>query len=168
MLDFGVPWWELIVRAVVVYVVFFAALRILGKRQLGQLAIHDLVFLLLVSNAVQPAVTGPDASLVGGIVIVATLGILNLIVGRLEMLSFFHRLLLPSPTVVIQHGKYLEDALRREQVERDLVDASIREHGLENVNDVEFGVLEVDGTISIVPSGGRTFRTRHRVRAIKR
>lgn len=168
MFTFGVPFWELIVRSVVVYVVFFAALRILGKRQLGQLAIHDLVFLLLVSNAVQPAVTGPDASLVGGIVIVATLGILNLVVGRLEMLSFFQRLLLPTPTVVIQHGKYLDDALRREQVERDLVDASIREHGLEDVNDVELGVLEVDGTISIVPSGGRTFRTGHRVRAIKR
>ena len=168
MFVFGVAWWELIVRAVVVYVVFFAALRILGKRQLGQLAIHDLVFLLLVSNAVQPAITGPDTSLAGGIVIVATLGVLNLVVGRLEMFRFFQRLLLPSPTVVIQHGKYLEDALRREQVERDLVDASIREHGLENVSQVELGVLEVDGTISIVPSGGSTFRTRHRVRAIKR
>lgn len=168
MFTFGVPWWELILRSIVVYVVFFAALRILGKRQLGQLAIHDLVFLLLVSNAVQPAVTGPDASLGGGILIVATLGILNLVVGRLEMFSFFHRLLLPQPTVVIKDGQYLEDALRREQVDRELVDASIREHGIADVSEVHLGVLEVDGTISIVPTGTPTFRSRRRVRAFKR
>ncbi len=168
MFDLAVPWWQIVVRALVVYVALFAALRLLGKRQLGQLAIHDLVFLLLVSNAVQPAVTGPDSSLLGGIVIVVTLGAVNVAVARLEMLSFFHHLLLPSPTVVIQHGKYLDDALRREQVDRELVDASIREHGLEDANDVELGVLEVDGTISIVPTEGKTFRTRHRVRGVTR
>lgn len=168
MLTFTVPWWELLVRSIVVYVVFFAALRLLGKRQLGQLAIHDLVFLLLVSNAVQPAVTGPDASLVGGILIVVTLGVLNIAVARLEMLDFFHRLLLSAPTVVIHDGKYLEDALRREQVDRELVDASIREHGIADVAEVQLGVLEVDGTISIVPKGTPTFRSRHRVRGIRR
>jgi uncharacterized membrane protein YcaP (DUF421 family) len=168
MFTFGVPFWELIVRSVIIYVVFVAALRILGKRQLGQLAIHDLVFLLLVSNAVQPAITGPDTSLVGGILIVATLGLLNLAVGRLEMLTFFHRLLLSQPTVVIKDGHYLEDALRREQVDRDLVDASIREHGIANVSEVQLGVLEIDGTISVVPTGSPTFRSRHRVRAIRR
>jgi len=168
MFDLAVPWWEIVIRACIVYVALFAALRLLGKRQLGQLAIHDLVFLLLVSNAVQPAVTGPDSSLVGGIVIVITLGVVNVAVARLEMFHFFQRLLLSTPTVVIQHGEYLENALRREQVDRDLIEASIREHGLANVNEVELGVLEVDGTISIVPSGGTTFRTRRRVRAIRR
>ncbi len=164
----GVEWWELVVRAVVVYVTLFAALRILGKRQLGQLAIHDLVFLLLVSNAVQPAVTGPDTSLLGGIVIIATLSALNLVVARLELFGFFHRVLLPSPTIVIKDGRYLDDALRREQVDLDLVEAAIREHGFKDVSDVELGVLEADGTISIVPAGGTSFRTRRRVRAFKR
>jgi len=168
MLALGVPWWELVLRAVVVYVALFAALRLLGKRQLGQLAIHDLVFLLLVSNAVQPAVTGPDSSLAGGIVIVVTLGLLNLAVARLELLGFFHRLLISSPTVVIQDGRYLEDALRREQVDRELVEAAIREHGLDDVSEVRLGVLEVDGTISVVPSGSTTYRSRHRVRGGRR
>ena len=168
MIDLAVPWWEIAVRALVIYAALFASLRILGKRQLGQLAIHDLVFLLLVSNAVQPAVTGPDSSLVGGIVVILTLSLLNLVVARLELFDFFHRLLLSTPTIVIRDGHYLDDALRHEQVDRELVEASIREHGLEDVGDVELGVLEVDGTISIVPSGGKTFRTRRRVRAIKR
>lgn len=168
MFDLALPWWEIALRAVVVYVVLFAALRLLGKRQLGQLAIHDLVFLLLVSNAVQPAVTGPDSSLAGGIVIVVTLGIVNVAVARLELFRFFHRLLLPTPTIVIQDGRYLEDALRREQVDRDLVEASVREHGIADVSEVRLGVLEVDGTISIVPTGSTTFRSRRRVRAVRR
>ncbi len=168
MIDLAVPWWEIVVRAVAVYVTLFAALRLLGKRQLGQLAIHDLVFLLLVSNAVQPAVTGSDASLVGGLVIILSLSVLNLLVARLEMFDFFHRLLLPEPTIVIRDGHFIESALVREQVDRDLVEASIREHGFEDVSEVELGVLEVDGTISIIPKGGRAYRTRKRVRALKR
>lgn len=168
ILGTGVPWYELVLRAVVVYVALFAALRILGKRQLGQLAIHDLVFLLLVSNAVQPAVTGPDSSLLGGIVIVLTLGALNLAIARLEMFGFFHRLLLSSPTVVIQDGHYLDDALRREQVDRELVEAAIREHGIGDVSEVRLGVLEVDGTISVVPSDAQTFRSPRRVRSSRR
>ena len=168
MIDLAVPWWEIALRAFVVYVALFAAFRLLGKRQLGQLAIHDLVFLLLVSNAVQPAVTGPDSSLLGGIVVIVTLGLLNVLVARLELFSFFHHLLLPQPTIVIRDGHYLEEAMRREQVDRDIVDASIREHGMEDVADVELGVLEVDGTISVVPKGGKTYRTRRRVRGIRR
>jgi uncharacterized membrane protein YcaP (DUF421 family) len=167
--DLAVAWWEIALRAVVVYVALFAALRILGKRQLGQLAIHDLVFLLLVSNAVQPAVTGNDVSLVGGLIIIVSLSLLNLLVARLELFGFFHRLLLPAPTIVIKDGEYLMDALRHEQVDLDLVEASIREHGVEDVSEVELGVLEVDGSISIVPKDGGTFKVRRRrVRGIKR
>ena len=168
MIETGIPWYELVLRAVVIYVTLFAALRILGKRQLGQLAIHDLVFILLVANAVQPAITGPDTSLVGGIVIVVTLGLLNVLVARLELLGFFHRLLLPSPTVVIQDGRYLEDALRHERLDRELVEAVIREHGFSDVSDVHLGVLEVDGTISIVPAGTPTFKSGRRVRLVRR
>jgi uncharacterized membrane protein YcaP (DUF421 family) len=168
MIDLGVPWWELAVRAIVVYVTLFVALRLLGKRAVGQLAVHDLVFLLLVSNAVQPAVTGTDASLAGGLVIVATLSVLNIAVARLELLHFFHRLLMPAPTIVIRDGHYLEDAMRREQVDKELVDAAIREHGLADAGDVEMGVLEVDGTIAIIPVGSKSFRTRRRVRTLRR
>jgi uncharacterized membrane protein YcaP (DUF421 family) len=152
----------------IVYVALFASLRILGKRQLGQLAIHDLVFILLVSNAVQPAVTGTDSSLVGGLIVILSLSALNLLVARLELIKPLHRILLPQPTIVIQEGHYIQSAMDREQVDQDLVDAAIREHGVEDVSDVELGVLEVDGTISIVPRNGKTYRTRRRVRAQKR
>ena len=168
MIELAAPWWEIALRALVIYIALFASLRILGKRQLGQLAIHDLVFILLVSNAVQPAVTGTDASLVGGLIVIVSLSALNLVVARLELVKPLHRILLSQPTVVIQNGHYIESAMEREEIEQELVDAAIREHGVEDVSEVELGVLEVDGTISIVPKDGKTYRTRRRVRAQKR
>src|SRR5256885_13497927 len=62
----GIPWWHLVVRAALIYVIFFIGLRLFGKRELGQFTTFDLVLVLLVANALQPAMTGPDNSITGG------------------------------------------------------------------------------------------------------
>src|SRR2546423_4367258 len=67
----GIPWTHLVLRAVIIYVVFFIGLRLFGKRELGQFTTFDLVLVLLVANALQPAITGPDNSLTGGGLILA-------------------------------------------------------------------------------------------------
>jgi uncharacterized membrane protein YcaP (DUF421 family) len=74
----------------------------------GQFTIYDLVLILVVANAVQPAMTGPDTSLLGGLIIIATLVVLNLVVARLARLDAFHRFFSASPTVVIKDGRSLE------------------------------------------------------------
>ncbi len=168
MFDFTVSPWELIARALVIYLVLLLALRLFGKREVGQFTLYDLVFILLVANAVQPSITGPDTSLVGGVVIILALTLLNLAIGRLEPLRVFHRLLLSEPAVVIKDGVYLEPAMRREGVDRELLETAIREHGVASVAEVQLGVLEPDGTISIVPADSRTLRTRRRVRFQRR
>ena len=155
---------DLVIRSAVVYVALLVVLRVFGKREIGQFTLHDLVFILLVANAVQPAVTGPDTSVTGGIVIILTLAALNLAIARLEQLPFFRRYIVSRPTVVIKDGTYLEDAMRHEQVDRALCEMVMREHGVDNVRDVKLGVLETDGTISIVPTDARTFRSQHGVR----
>ncbi len=68
MLSMSVPWWELILRALIVYVFLIVLLRVTGKRQVGQLAPFDLVLLLMLSNAVQDSINGGDNSLLGGLV----------------------------------------------------------------------------------------------------
>ena len=122
------------------------------------------MLVLLVANAVQPAMTGPDTSLLGGLLIIAVLVLLNYGIGRLDRYRFFHRLLVPQPAVIISEGRYLKRAMSREGVDQELCDTAIREHGLNDVSDVQLGVLEPDGTISIVPKDSRTVRTRRRVR----
>ncbi|MGH7863245.1 MAG: DUF421 domain-containing protein, partial [Candidatus Dormibacteraceae bacterium] len=83
MFTLGVPALEIILRSVAIYAALFVALRIFGKREVGQFTLYDLVFVLLVANAVQPAMTGPDSSLSGGLIIVATLAVINFGMSRL-------------------------------------------------------------------------------------
>ena len=81
MFTLGVAWWELIVRALLVYLFLILLLRVTGKRQVGQLAPFDLVLLLVLSNAVQNSMNGGDNSLIGGVISATTLVLVNLVVG---------------------------------------------------------------------------------------
>ncbi len=159
---------ELVVRGIVIYVALLVALRIFGKREVGQFTIYDLVFVLLVANALQPAMTSTDSSLTGGIVLIISLVAANWVVGRLDRLPSVHRLFSPAPSVIIRDGKYLAQALAREGLTQDECEMAIREHGLEGVKDVRLGVLEQDGTISVVPKDAKVHKGRHRVRFVRR
>ena len=168
LLHLGVPWYELVIRSVGIYTVLLVGLRVFGKREVGQFTIFDLVFVLLVANAVQPAMTGPDASLLGGVIIVFSLLAANWIVGRLDDVPALHRLLTPPPTVLLKEGKPLEWQLRREGITVDEIEMAMREHGLEKLADVKLAVLEPDGSISIIGKDEKVQqRRRRRVRFIR-
>jgi uncharacterized membrane protein YcaP (DUF421 family) len=153
-----------VLRSAAIYVALLVALRVFGKREVGQFTLYDLVLVLLVANAVQPAMTGPDSSLVGGVIIIATLVLLNFVIGRLDRFGLFHRLLEGEPTLVVRDGQYLARNMRREGIDREELETAIREHGLDSVSDVQMGVLEPDGTISIVGKDGGVARGKHRIR----
>src|SRR4030088_3109243 len=70
----ALPWWEFILRGLIVYIFLVVILRLTGKRQVGQLAPFDLVLLLVLSNAVQNAMNGGDNSITGGVISATTLG----------------------------------------------------------------------------------------------
>ena len=135
-----------------------------GKREVGQFTLFDLVFILLVANALQPAITGPDTSLGGGLILIVTLVALNFLVGKLDNLPRFHRLFTPAPAVIMRDGKYLSDVMRREGVDQEEVEMAIREHGIADAKEVQLAVLEADGTIPVVPAGTPMQRGKHRIR----
>ena len=135
-----------------------------GKREVGQFTLFDLVFILLVANALQPAITGPDTSLGGGLILIVTLVALNFLVGKLDNLPRFHRLFTPAPAVIMRDGKFLSDVMRREGVDQEEVEMAIREHGIADAKEVQLAVLEADGTISVVPAGTPMQRGKHRIR----
>jgi len=139
----GVPIPELILRAAIIYAAFIAALRVFGKREVGQFTIFDLALVLLAANALQPAMTGPDSSVLGGIVIIVTIFVLNLLVAQLrEHVPVVRRLLEPGPTVIGRDGHWIRAALDREGLDDTDVEAALREHGLDDVGDVRLAVLE--------------------------
>jgi uncharacterized membrane protein YcaP (DUF421 family) len=161
----GTPWWALMVRCAVIYLVMIFGLRLFGKREVGQFTLFDLVLVLLIANAVQPAMTGPDSSLSGGLIIIATLLILNLGVGQLrERSTLFRRLVQPEPTVICQNGKWLLAALHREGIDLEDAEAAVREHGIERVDGVKLAVMETDGSISIVPMESTVHNNQRRLR----
>jgi len=153
-----------VIRAVVIYVALLVALRLFGKREVGQFTLYDLVFILLVANALQPAITGPDTSVVGGIVLIVALVGTNYLVGKFDNMPRFHRLFTPAPAVIVKDGKYLADVMKREGVDKEEVEMSMREHGIKDMKEVQLAVLEPDGTISIVPTTVAVTRTKHRIR----
>jgi len=153
-----------VIRAVVIYVALLLALRLFGKREVGQFTLYDLVFILLVANALQPAITGPDTSVVGGIVLIVALVGVNYLVGKLDNMPRFHQLFTPAPAVIVKDGKYLTDVVKREGVDQAEVEMSMREHGITDLKEVQLAVLEADGTISIVPTTVAMSRTKHRIR----
>jgi uncharacterized membrane protein YcaP (DUF421 family) len=155
---------ELVLRAVLIYAGLLIALRLFGKREVGQFTLYDLVFILLVANALQPAITGPDTSLTGGFVLIVALVGMNYIVGKLDNMPRFHRLFTPAPAVIVKDGKCLLDVMKREGVDQDEVEMAMREHGVLDMKEVQLAVLEPDGTISIVPTTVAMTRTKHRIR----
>src|SRR5256712_13604400 len=113
MFNMAIPWWELIVRSLVVYAFLLVILRITGKRQIGQLAPFDLVLLLVLSNAVQNSMNGGDNSLVGGLVSAATLVALNYGIGYATFKSKrLEALIEGRPQVIIHNGRVFEDVMR--------------------------------------------------------
>jgi uncharacterized membrane protein YcaP (DUF421 family) len=154
---------ELVLRSLLVYALLVVALRFAGKRELGQFTIFDLAAVLLAANALQPAITGPDASLVGAAIIVATLFLTNRGVAEARRRSsWVRRLLDVQPTTIARDGAWLEHALEREGLDDDDLAAALREHGLETVEAVRLAVLEHDGSISVVPRTGSEVRLRAR------
>lgn len=167
---FGVhaPYWQIVYRSAIVYVAIIAGMRITGARQLGQMTPFDLVLILLIANAVQNAMVGTDVTILGGLTAAATLLVLNrgtaILTDRLPLLR---NTIEGHPVLLLNNGVLVEEHIRRAGLTDDLVLQAIREHGFANATDVQMAVLEVDGTISIVPAGTQTVRTRHRVRSVR-
>ncbi len=169
MFELGTPLWQIVIRSALVYVALFVALRLMGKRELGQMTIFDLVVVLLVGNAVQNAMVGPDFSLQGGILAAVVLLGANRGVALLRIRGgVWGRLIEGTPTVLVEDGDFIEPQLRREGLDRREIEMVVREHGLESVAAVKLAVLETDGSISIVPTSSPTMRTPKHVRQMMR
>lgn len=156
MLDFGGIHAPVLVntilRSVAIYLAVVFALRLAGKRHVGQLSIVDFVLILLVSNAVQNAMVGPDTSLAGGLVAALTLIVLNWILTRAALSSpGLASAIEGEPTLLVRNGQVLDQHLHREGIRSAELEAAIREHGFEDVRQCRSVIEEIDGSISVVP-----------------
>ena len=155
MLNMSIPWWEIVVRSLVVYVFLLLILRITGKRQVGQLAPFDLVLLLVLSNAVQNSMNGGDNSLVGGLISATTLIALNYTIGFATFRSKrLEALIEGRPQVLIHNGRLFQDVMAGSQLTHHELEAALRQAGCANIGDCHSAILENNGSISVVQKKG--------------
>src|SRR5256884_2848182 len=140
---------EIAARTAVIYGVVLIGVRLSGKREVGQMTPFDLTLLLLISNAVQNAMTGSDSSLIGGVVAASTLLILNYVVAELSGANRrFRRFVQGQPSLLVHDGQVIASHMAKEHVSMDELQRALREHGINSYHDVALAVLEVDGSIS--------------------
>jgi uncharacterized membrane protein YcaP (DUF421 family) len=154
---------KIIISSVAVYIFIVGAIRLFGKKELAQLSVTDLVFILLISNAVQNAMVGSNSSLAGGLVAAGALFIVNF--GLKYFLYRFPkigRLIQGEPVMLIYKGKLKQDNLNKTRISLDELKEAIREHGISLIEDVDLAVLESDGNISILSNNYKSQSVKRR------
>ena len=151
LLQLSAPWWQFVLRAIVIYAMVMVLVRVSGKRAVGQFTPFDLVLLILIGNAVQNGINGGDDSLTGAAIMATTLIALNygiaFVTSRNRKVEKFVE---GVPVVLARNGKLFDHVLRRELVSREDFREALRMNGVEDVSEVELALLETNGSISVV------------------
>lgn len=134
-----------------VYLFIVIAIRLFGKKELAQLSVIDLVFILLISNSVQNAMVGSNTSLLGGLCAAATLFVINFLF-KFILLRFpnLSKIIQGQPIVLIYEGKLNKLNLKKAQLSLVELEEAAREHGVQRLEEINLAVLETDGNISIL------------------
>lgn len=150
MFELAVPWWEFVVRGVVVYVFLIVLLRLTGKRQIGQLSPFDLVLLLIISNAVQNSMNAGDNSLIGGLISATSLVAINYVVGLLTFKSRkLEDIVEGRPQILVHNGLVFEDIMLDAKLTRQELDSTLRQLGFFEIKDVKLAILENNGKVTV-------------------
>ncbi len=138
-------------KAIAIYLFVIFAFRLFGKKELAQLSVIDLVFILLISNSVQNAMVGPDNTLLGGMAAATGLFLINYLFKWLLKLSpKFSDAVQGHSVMLIYEGKVIKENLETSMLTMEELEAAIREHGVKDIQKVNLAVLEVDGNISVL------------------
>lgn len=154
------PILDVALRSLCVYLFMVIAIRLFGKNQLSQLNAGDVVLLLLISNAVQNAMVGPNTSLEGGLIAALVLFVANFILKRLMFSNrSFETFMEDDPVILVKDGIMDEKALNKVKITKSELEEAVREHGVESIEDVKLSILEVDGNISVVSQDEKNKQT---------
>ena len=163
MFVMAAPVVEKILRPVVIYFFLVIGLRLAGKRELAQLNPFDLVVLLTLSNTVQNAIIGEDNSVTGGIIGAATLLLVNFLVIRfLFRHEKLDRIVEGEPTLLIDHGKIIEENMAKEMLSRQDLEAAAHKQGFGSLQEVDRATLDPSGVICFIAKRPAPEEERHR------
>ncbi|HEX5738411.1 MAG TPA: YetF domain-containing protein [Hydrogenophaga sp.] len=153
---------DTVLRIAVVYVFVLIGLRVLGKREFGQLSPLELVSLLMIPEIVSQAAIGSDYSLTTALTAVATLLVLVFVTSLLaQRFELFETLVSGRPTVLVHNGQFIEGAMNHTRVTPPEVFSEMHKAGLETLAEVKWAILEPDGSIAVIAHEGAKDRPGH-------
>jgi uncharacterized membrane protein YcaP (DUF421 family) len=146
---------DVVLRAVIIYVLVFAFTRALGRRELSTLQPFDLILLIVIGDLIQSGVTQNDLSVTGVIMVLCTIGTLEVLT---SYLGFRFRRIRPilqgEPIVLVENGKLIERNMRRERLTLDDLAEKARLSEIASIDDIRWAVLETNGDISFIKQPG--------------
>ncbi|HEX9311039.1 MAG TPA: YetF domain-containing protein [Gemmatimonadaceae bacterium] len=146
---------ETVLRVIFVYVFIWACFRTLGKRELSQMAPFELVMLLLIPQFFSRALTRQDYSMTNSLVAATTLFSLVFLTSIASFrLNGFRRVMESKPMVLVRQGELLPRALGGERIAPEEIFSAMHKAGIETIEEVAWAILESDGKIAIIRSGG--------------
>lgn len=146
---------DIVLRSAAMFALLYVLLRLLGKREIGQMTSFELVVLIVMGDLIQQGVTHNDFSLTGATLAVVTFAFLALLLSWITYLfPRAEKLLDGEPRVIIRDGALLEENLRRDRVTRSEVEAEMRLAGIASMREVAWGILETQGKISFIRRDG--------------
>lgn len=145
---------ETIIRALAVYFFLLLLFRVSGKRTLSQITTFDLILLLIMSEAVQQAMTSQDFSITNAILLTSTLVAAEAALTVIQRHSkTIDRIVDGTPLVIVEDGKPILHVMKKERIDTSEVMQAARElHGLERMDQIKIAVLERHGGITIIPN----------------
>lgn len=143
-------------RTVILYLLLVAALRLGGKRQIGELEPIELVLTLLISDLASVPMQDFGLPLLNGVIPIITLIALSTLFSAISLRCVrFRDLVCGQPALVIRDGKLYQETMRRNRLTLDELFEQMRGQGITNLNDVEYAILETNGRLSVLPRSDR-------------
>lgn len=141
-----------LVRTIVLYSFTVIALRIMGKRQVGQLEPIELVVTLMISDLASVPMGNNSIPLIHGIIPILTLVILEAVLSFMNLKSRkFRKIMSGVPVIIIRHGKIIEEELERIRLNIDDLMEELRISGNIQIQEIEYAIFETNGTLSVIP-----------------
>lgn len=152
---------EVVLRATAMFAVVYLLVRLLGKRELGQMTPFEFIVMVVIGDLIQQGVTQNDFSLTGATLAISTFAFWGLVLSWLSYLSpRAAKVLEGEPRVIIRHGELLQHSTKRDRLTRSEIESEMRLAGIASMDEVAWAVLEPNGKISFIkrPDGSEPSR----------
>ncbi|WP_029689004.1 DUF421 domain-containing protein [Thermoanaerobacter sp. A7A] len=143
-------------RTIILYVLVVIFMRISGKQQIGQLQPYELVVAIMIADLVAIPMQNKGIPLVSGIIPILTLLVSQLFLSYLSIKSLRARAIIcGTPTILVENGKILTSQLQKERYNINDLLEELRVKGYPNIADVEYAILETNGSLSVIPKSNK-------------